>query len=191
MNEQQSLLIQELNKVAQEKVPEQDFQQQVDRWNRYQELLDKVERQCQIQGFQFTKNLRSSYRDQRKRMLMASLAIGMLFSAAFSFNEYFTATESTISLGNILDNLLLLAGTLAVAPMVQMFNFAKLPETIKFSCTPMMFIDDAFYVQRFIRGFARERNDPEVKLPALSMELPHSWIKQQSLIKAMDTMKDL
>jgi hypothetical protein len=53
MDNNEPTVIQELQAIAQEKVPDEDYQQQVDRWNRYQATLDKVARSAQLSDFRF------------------------------------------------------------------------------------------------------------------------------------------
>lgn len=192
MKGQEPALIEELQKVAAENVPKEDYQQQVDRWNRYQTLLGKVEQQCQLQNFRFSRNINSSYRERRILNVKRGAAIGFIAMAAMFIYSGLTMSAVDVSIETV-KGIIGQGGIvgLGAAVILLISEVGKLPETIKFECKPKMFIDDLYYIQRFVHGFAREQHDPEVKLPALTMELPQAWIKQQSLLTAMDSMKGI
>lgn len=188
---QEALVIQDARSIATENVAKEDYQQQVDRWNRYQEQLDKIQHRCEIENFPFERRLTTSYSERRMKAVVQGIGIGLLFATGYCLWLVSDAiiNGAVIGNGDFMTGAVLSMGTAAVAAAL-LTTTRKLPETIKFACKPVLFIDDRYYLQKFVRGLARERNDPEVVLPALTMELPHSWIKQQSLLKGMETMSD-
>lgn len=200
MDANQVPLIKQVALVAAEKVPEQDFQQQVDRWNRYQEGLDRIERQCRIENVRFRRRLTTSYSERRIRnitrlaglmfLIASTYTLGFGISIAHSFEvngyAYIFATPTEIASMGLLMGFLVTLGL-----GMHVINSGKLPEKIRFHCAPVINIDDLYYLQRFVIGMQRERHDPKVVLPELTMELPQSWIQQQSLLKVMETMKDI
>lgn len=213
MKRQEKPLLAQLQEVAGQKIPQEDYQQNVDRWNKYGSLLDTAERQCQLHGFFFRRNLKTSFTETRRRLLMTVLGMAILVTSAMMFYEWSTFVGPAASIeeltGDIIaaatdSNMIMTSGragdVVGTAVFVGAFGggmlgvlasilLVHLPDTIRFEYRPQMFIDDLFYVQRFIHGMALERKDPEVALPTLVMELPMSWIKQQSLLTGMDAMK--
>lgn len=208
MNEQAVPIIHEVQKIASERVPNEDFQQQVDRWNRYQESLDKIQRQCQIENVRFHRHLKTSYSERRIRNIYQCVAIGMLAASIFivyygvpalmeatkpisMYEVYYGPPNSMATIEDIGNHALAIGFLTSLGAFMFIFNRGYLPPMIKFECAPIMNIDDLYFIQRYVRGMARERHDPKVVLPALKMELPQSWISQQSLLKVMDTMRDI
>lgn len=208
MNPQAVPLIQEVQKIASERVAIEDYQQQVDRWNRYQDALDKVRHQCEIEGVRFRRRMKTSYSERRERNIKQLIAICLLTSAIYiSVAGYGAWQESQkpVNIYTILQErpdvweraseivtggFTMGIGMSAVA-FQYLWNRGKLPEKIKFQCKPIINIDDLYYLQKFVKGMAKEKHDPKVVLPELTMELPQSWIKQQSLLSVMSNMKDI
>lgn len=206
MNTDQVPQVQLVQAIASEPVPVQDYQQQVDRWNRYQGALDQIQRRCEIEGAVFKRKVRTSYSERRVRNIKQAIAIGLITASIYiAIAGYFVLAESSANIylprtwdvdeWLVAQDIAWWGGLMGALVASQIFrglwNRGPLPENIVFQCKPVIFIDDLYYLQRFVRCMSKERHDPKVKLPELTMTLPQSWIKQNSLLSMMGTMKDI
>lgn len=186
-------LLQDLQKIADRKVPAEDYQQQVDRWNEYMEALFKVQAQCQVLNLRFRRVIKTSYSARRIRNFKYAAGIAALISAlTFLGTTIYSLTfpepmPITVMVGPSIFAFIYSGFIIGAATM----NSGKLPEKLQFTVKATIRYDELFYVQRFIRGMQRERKDPVITLPALTMEIPHAWAKQQSLLKIMDAMQGI
>lgn len=187
MDSEQLPLLQELHGIVQEKVPDEDYQQQVDRWNRYQEALFKVQSQCEALNLRFRRRINSSYRQRRLTNIKYGMAVGLFAASLVALVSILTVGPSWFTIASAG----LIFTYITIASSGIMVNAGKLPEKIKFSVKASIRYDEQFYVQRFIRGMNRERRDPVIELPELTMEIPYTWLKQQALLKIMGAMKEV
>lgn len=206
MNPEQALIVQQVQSIAAENVSAEDFQQQVDRWNRYHASLDVIQRQCEIEGARFRRRLKTSYSERRERNILQGFAVAMITASIYisimgyfainnyGYNIYEPRTwdrDMWVWAGDIAWWGALMGVLVASQAIRLIWNRGPLPEKIKFECKPVIFIDDLYYLRRAVRQMAKEGHDPKIVLPTLTMELSQSWIKQNSLLAIMGTMKDI
>lgn len=196
----ESELIQNVRKISEENVHEADYEQQINRWNRYLSGLEDVKRACLLSDFRFRLNLKSTYSKQRTQAVMLGLAFGLIAMSVssiydivfpnvdvllFRFNQDWTAYAQYAIQSNILFGFsVTLASSILFVTIPR-----KPPQMVHFEVNPKIFIDDRHFVRYAIRAMEREKNDPSMKLPKLEMNLPSEWIKQQSLLFAMNNFQ--
>src|SRR5919197_408411 len=58
-------IFQQLQTVSEQGVDKIDYQQQIDRWNKYQELLDKIDKKCgskDVVGVKLARNVKHNFK---------------------------------------------------------------------------------------------------------------------------------
>ena len=193
MSLEQVPLLQDLKKIADREVPAEDHQQQVDRWNEYMEALFKVQAQCQVLNLRFRRTIKTSYSARRMRNFKYAGGIAALVGALTFLGATLislTSPDPVPILGIAAPSIFAFFYSAFIVGAITM-NMGKLPEKLQFTVKATIRYDELFYVQRFIRGMQRERKDPVITLPTLTMEIPHAWAKQQSLLKIMDAMQGI
>ena len=190
--EEQLPLIKELKTIIDQKVPDEDYQQQVDRWNHYREALYKVQMQCQILDLRFRQKMVTSYSERRMRNTRKIGAVAAVVAAlvVMGMSLFSMTLPKFIPLNSIAVTGCFVFVYAVALGIFTMLNSGKLPEKVKFSVSASIRYDEQFYVQRFLRGMQRERKDPKIDLPPLTMEIPQTWLKQQALLKIMGTMNE-
>src|SRR5919205_2544675 len=99
-------LFRQLRAVASQKVAGIDYEQQIDRWNKYQELLDKVDKKCSRRaGVRLSRNVKHNVNTFTDTVI-ASLAIIALtalvsLSGSFTIHSIYGVIVSVIALGFI------------------------------------------------------------------------------------------
>ena len=174
-------IFRQLKAVASQKVADMDYEQQIDRWNKYQELLDKVDKKCSRRaGVKLSRNVRHNVKTFTDTVI-ASLAIIALtalvsLSGSFTIHSIYGVIVSVIALG-----------------FIGWQSFIRLhhPSIINFRCSPVLHIDEFAYMRQAIRGIPPVEHDPTVRLPLLEMHLPRVWLGQQGMLKFMESLNDL
>src|SRR5687768_16963090 len=100
-------VFQQLQSVTEQRVDEIDYQQQIERWNRYQELLDEIGKRCNrrgaVVGVRLARNVRHNFRvltdTSSAALTMISMIALMSFWGAFSINNIYGIAASLAALG--------------------------------------------------------------------------------------------
>src|SRR5919205_104316 len=99
-------IFRQLRSVVSQKVVDIDYEQQIDRWNKYQELLDKVDKKCSRRaGVRLSRNVKHNVKTFTDTVI-ASLAIIALtalvsLSGSFTIHSIYGVIVSVIALGFI------------------------------------------------------------------------------------------
>ena len=171
----------QLKSIANQKVADIDYQQQIDRWNNYQELLDKVDKKCSRRtGVRLSRNARHNVKTFTETAIagLGIIALTALMSmwGSFTISSLYGIIGSGIALG-----------------FVGWQSFIRLhhPSIINFRCSPVLHIDEFAYMRQAIKGIPPVEHDPIVRLPVLQMDIPRAWLGQQGILKFMESLNDL
>lgn len=174
-------IFRQLEAVASQRVADIDYEEQIDRWNRYQELLDKIDKKCGRRvGVRLARNAKHNVKIFTDTTT-AVLSI-ITLTALMSMWESYT-TNSLIGM----------IGSAMAMGFVGWQSFIRLhhPPLIKFRCSPVMHIDEFAYMSQTIKGIPAVEHDPIVRLPVLEMRIPRAWLGQQGMIKFMESLSDM
>ena len=85
-------ILQQLQKVIEQGVDEIDYQRQIDRWNRDQELLDKIDKKCNRRvGVRLARNVKHNFKTFTDTSLSGLAVIGttalLVLWATFSIDH--------------------------------------------------------------------------------------------------------
>jgi hypothetical protein len=171
----------QLKTIASQRVANIDYEQQIERWNQYQELLDKLDKKCSRQaGVRLSRNVKHNVKTFTE---MAVAALGFLatislmsLAGSYTMNSVYGIIGSTIALGFI---------------GWQSFIRVHHPSIINFRCSPILHIDEFAYMRQAIKGIPPVEHDPIVRLPAVEMAIPRRWLGQQGMLKFMESLSDL
>ena len=171
----------QLKAVASQRVANIDYEQQIERWNQYQELLDKLDKKCSRQaGVRLSRNVKHNVKTFTE---MAVAALGFLamislmsLAGSYTMNSVYGITGSAIALGFI---------------GWQSFIRVHHPTIINFRCSPILHIDEFAYMRQAIKGIPPVEHDPIVRLPAVEMAIPRRWLGQQGMLKFMESLSNL
>jgi hypothetical protein len=171
----------QLRAVANQRVDDIDYEQQIERWNQYQELLDKIDKKCVRQsGVRLSRNVKHNVKTFSETTIgaLGFIALTALVSLAGSFtiSSPYGIIGSAIALG-----------------FVGWQSFIRLyhPLTINFRCSPVLHVDEFAYMRQAIKGIPAVEHDPIVRLPVLEMNIPRAWLGQQGMLKFMESLSDL
>lgn len=172
----------QLEQIAKREIAKEDYQQQIDRWNEYQTVLDSIKEQMQDKrGVALAKNVHSNMENMDAFDHMLTIML------SFIGGVFLTAIGGAILAGVIHSSLSYLIGLPIFA--IGVYYLAVNPnlprKTLKFSCKPILHIDELTYMNNFIKGIPQREKDPDVKLPEVRMEIPRRWIAQQSMLDVM------
>jgi hypothetical protein len=171
----------QLKTIASQRVANIDYEQQIERWNQYQELLDKLDKKCSRQaGVRLSRNVKHNVKTFTE---MAVAALGFLamislmsLAGSYTMNSVYGIIGSAIALGFI---------------GWQSFIRVHHPSIINFRCSPILHIDEFAYMRQAIKGIPPVEHDPIVRLPAVEMAIPRRWLGQQGMLKIMESLSDL
>jgi hypothetical protein len=171
----------QLKTIASQRVANIDYEQQIERWNQYQELLDKLDKKCSRQaGVRLSRNVKHNVKTFTE---MAVAALGFLamislmsLAGSYTMNSVYGIIGSAIALGFI---------------GWQSFIRVHHPSIINFRCSPILHIDEFAYMRQAIKGIPPVEHDPIVRLPAVEMAIPRRWLGQQGMLKFMESLSDL
>jgi hypothetical protein len=171
----------QLKAVASQRIADIDYQQQIDRWNKYQELLDKVDKKCgRRAGVRLSRNVKHNVKTFSDTV---SAALGIIaltalvsLSGSLTINSIYGIIGSAIALG-----------------FIGWQSFIRLhhPSVINFRCSPVLHIDEFAYMRQAIKGIPAVEHDPIVRLPVLEMDIPRAWLGQQGMLKFMESLNDI
>src|SRR5215210_6231038 len=174
-------IFRQLKSVASQKVADIDYEQQIDRWNKYQEILDKVDKKCDRRaGIRLSRNVKHNVKTFTDT---ATAALGIIaltalisMSGSFTINSVYGIIGSAIALGFI---------------GWQCFIRLHHPSIVNFRCSPVLHIDEFAYMRQAIKGIPPVEHDPIVRLPVLEMDIPRAWLGQQGMLKFMENLSEL
>jgi hypothetical protein len=180
-NTMEGSIFRQLKAVASQKVADIDYEQQIDRWNKYQELLDKVDKKCSRRaGVRLSRNVKHNVNMFTDTVIAALgiIALTALMSmwGSFTTNSLYGIIGSLIALGFI---------------GWQSFIRLRHPSIINFRCSPVLNIDEFAYMRHAIKGIPAVEHDPIVRLPVVEMDIPRAWLGQQGMLKFMESLSDL
>lgn len=175
-------IFRQLEAVASQRVADIDYEQQIARWNEYQELLDKIDKKCNRQaGVRLSRNVKHNVKifNEMAIAVFGFIALTALTSmvGSFTMNNIYGIIGSAIALG-----------------FVGWQSFIRLhhPSIINFRCSPVLHIDEFAYMRQAIKGIPPlVEHDPIVRLPPLEMDIPRAWLGQQGMLKFMESLSDL
>src|SRR5215218_4342131 len=128
----------QLKAVASQKVADIDYEQQIDRWNEYQELLDRVDKKCSRRaGVRLSRNVKHNVKTFGDTVTAAlgiiALTALVSLSGSFTINSIYGIIGSAIALG-----------------FVGWQSFMRLhhPSIINFRCSPVLHIDEFAYMRQ-------------------------------------------
>ena len=171
----------QLKAVASQRIADIDYEQQIARWNEYQELLDKIDKKCSRQaGVRLSRNVKHNVKTftDATTAALGIIALTALMSmwGSFTINSVYGIFGSAIALG-----------------FIGWQSFIRLhhPSIINFRCSPVLHIDEFAYMRQAIKGIPAVEHDPIVRLPVLEMDIPRAWLGQQGMLKFMESLIDL
>jgi hypothetical protein len=174
-------IFRQLKAVASQRVADIDYEQQIARWNEYQELLDKIDKKCSRQvGVRLSRNVKHNVKTftDATTAALGIIALTALMSmwGSFTINSVYGIIGSAIALG-----------------FIGWQSFIRLhhPSIINFRCSPVLHIDEFAYMRQAIKGVPAVEHDPIVRLPVLEMDIPRAWLGQQGMLKFMESLSDL
>jgi hypothetical protein len=174
-------IFRQLKAVASQRVADIDYEQQIARWNEYQELLDKISKKCSREaGVRLSRNVKHNLKTFTEVSIagLGFIALTALMSLAGSFtiNNIYGIIGSAIALG-----------------FIGWQSFIRLhhPSIINFKCSPVLHIDEFAYMRQAIKGIPAVEHDPIVRLPILEMDIPRAWLRQRGMLKFMESLSDL
>jgi hypothetical protein len=170
-----------LRAIASQRVPDIDYEQQIARWNQYQDLLDKIDKKCGRQaGVRLSRNVKHNVKTftVAEVIPLGFIALIALMSmvGSYTMNSIYGIIGSAIALG-----------------FIGWQSFVRLhhPSIINFRCSPVLHIDEFAYMRQAIKGIPAVEHDPIVRLPAVEMDIPRAWLGQQGMLKFMESLSDL
>jgi hypothetical protein len=171
----------QLTAVANQRIANIDYDQQIERWNQYQELLDKIDKKCSREaGVRLSRNVKHNVKTFTETSIAALGFIGltalMSLVGSYTMNSIYGIVGSAVALG-----------------YVGWQSFIRLhhPSIINFRCSPVLHIDEFAYMRQAIRGIPAVEHDPIVRLPEVEMDIPRAWLGQQGILKFMESLGDL
>jgi hypothetical protein len=171
----------QLKAVATQRVADIDYEQQIERWNQYQELLDKIDKRCSGQtGVKLSRNVKHNVKTFTETTVAALGFLAMIalmsMAGSYTMNNLYGIFGSAIAFGFI---------------GWQSFIRVHHPSIINFRCSPILHIDEFAYMRQAIKGIPAVEHDPIVRLPVLEMAIPRAWLGQQGMLKFMESLNDL
>jgi hypothetical protein len=174
-------IFRQVKAVANQRITGINYEQQIARWNQYQELLEKIDKKCSRQaGVRLSRNVKHNVKTftDATTAALGIIALTALMSmwGSFTINSVYGIIGSAIALG-----------------FVGWQSFIRLhhPSIIHFSCSPVLHIDEFAYMRQAIKGIPAVEHDPIVRLPLLGMDIPRAWLGQQGMLKFMESLIDL
>jgi hypothetical protein len=174
-------ILQQLKAVANNRVADIDYEQQIDRWNKYQELLDKIDKKCGRRvGVRLARNVKHNVKTftDTATAALAIVALTSLMSiwGSYTINSLYGILGSAIALSFI---------------GWQSFIRLRHPSIIHFKCSPVLHIDEFAYMRQAIKGIPPVEHDPLVRLASIEMRIPRAWLGQQGMLKFMESLSDI
>lgn len=162
-------------------IPKEDYIQQIDRWNEYQKLLDKLQTKTRYNPEVTLKtNVKTNMKTWSERSLVFVCCCMIM-------------ALSTLVVGLMSRNFVVLGIGAAATIWVSREVYDRLlpPQNITFRTSPKLHFDELQTARRMVRGIPSMHKDPVVRLPALYMSIPRRWFGQQGIIEFMKGLDDL
>jgi hypothetical protein len=174
-------ILQQLQGVTKQRVDQLDYQQQIERWNRYQELLDEIDKRCGTHvGVRLDRNVKHNFRVFTDVSYAGLSVIGMValmgLWGSFSTNSIYGIIGSITALGFV-----------GWQTLIRLYH----PSIILFKCSPVLHIDEFAYMRQAIRAIPPAERDPIVRLPVLEMSVSRAWLAQQGMLKFMESLGNI
>ena len=174
-------ILHQLKAIANDPVADIDYEQQIERWNKYQGLLDKIDKKCDRRvGVRLARNVKHNVKTftDTATAALAIIALTSLMSVwgSYTINSLYGIVGSAIALG-----------------FIGWQSFIRLhhPSIIHFKCSPVLHIDEFAYMRQAIKGIPAVEHDPIVRLPVIEMDIPRAWLGQQGMLKFMESLSDI
>ena len=171
-------IFRQLKAVASQRIAGIDYEQQIARWNQYQELLGKIDKKCSRQaGVRLSRNVKHNVKTFSETTIAAlgfiALTALMSMAGSYTMSSVYGIIGSAMALG-----------------FVGWQSFIRLhhPSIINFRCSPVLHIDEFAYMRQAIKGIPPVEHDPIVRLPVLEMAIPRAWLGQQGMLKFMESL---
>jgi len=176
-----SKIFRQLEVISSQRISNIDYEEQIDRWNRYQELLDKIDKKCGREaGVRLARNAKHNVKifTDTTTAALCIIALTALMSMweSYTTNSLIGTIVSTIAIGFV---------------GWQSFIRFHHPSLINFRCSPVLHIDEFAYMSQTIKGIPAVEHDPKVRLPVLEMRIPRAWLGQRGMIKFMESLSDI
>ena len=168
--------------ASQSETAEVDHEIQIERWNAYQDLLDKIEKKCLETNGDVI--LRRNIKHNVKILgdtEVAILSIIGLVAGVILFAGYFTH-DMYRTIG---------AGIALAFVGWQVLVRIRPPALIHFSCAPALHFEEYAYMNRAIKAIPVVHRDPVVHLARTEMSIPRSWLAQQAMLGFMASLNDV
>jgi hypothetical protein len=174
-------IFRQLKTVASQRMAAIDYEQQIARWNEYQELLDKIDKKCSRHvGVRLSRNVKHNVKTFTETTIGALVFFAMIalmsLAGSYMMNNIYGMSGSAIALGFI-----------GWQSFIRLYH----PSIINFRCSPVLHIDEFAYMRQAIKGIPAVEHDPIVRLPVLEMDIPRAWLGQQGMLKFMESLSDL
>lgn len=176
-----SQMFESLRKVAAERVAKEDYNYQIDRWNQYQELLDKVDRKTGgSAGVELRRNVKTNWKTWTAP------------GAAFFGTAMFIAV-TVLMIGIVTRNIFCIVGGAGAAIYFgrEIFDRFLPSETITFQTSPKLHFDELAKARSMIKRIPEVKRDPVIALPTLYMRIPRRWFGQQGMLDFMKGLDDI
>ena len=177
----ESNILRQLQSITEQRVDQIDYQQQIERWNRYQELLDKIEKRCgRHAGVKLARNVKHNFKvftDVSSAALAVIAVTGLMaLLGALTIDSIYYAAGSIVALGFV-----------GWQALIRLHH----PSIIHFKCSPVLHIDEFAYMRQAIKAIPPAENDPIVRLPVLEMSISRVWLAQQGMLQLMESLSDI
>lgn len=170
-----------LRKTANEQIAREDYMQQIDRWNDYQKLLDKVNEKTRIHSdVELRRNIKTNIKIWNERSLVL-ICCGM------------TMALSALVVGLMTQNFVVLAAGAAATIYFarEVYNRVLPPQYLTFKTSPKLHFDELATARNIVRGAPSAHKDPVVQLPVLYMKIPRRWFGQHGVIEFMNGLSNI
>ncbi len=133
-------IFRQLKTVASQRVADIDYEQQIARWNEYQELLDKIDKKCSRHvGVRLSRNVKHNVKTftDATTAALGIIALTALMSmwGSFTINSVYGIFGSAIALGFI-----------GWQSFIRLYH----PSITNFRCSPVLHIDEFAYMRQAI-----------------------------------------
>lgn len=164
-----------------------DYPGQIERWNKYQSMLDKIEDKCKQTNGDII--LRRNVKHNVKILDDVSIA----FLSVIGLTALMVVIGGLMgSSGNSSNYYLIIGGALSLAFVGWQIILRLFPPSIvQFSCKPALHTEEYAYMNKHIQGIPKVARDPVVKLPTMEMQIPRSWLAQQGMLEFLESLKDV
>ena len=164
-----------------------DYTRQIEMWNKYQNILDKVEEKCKETNGDVI--LRRNIKHNVK----------ILDDVSIAFLSVIGLTALMVIIGGLMGSnsggsnyYLVIGGALSLAFVGWQIVLRLFPPSlVRFSCRPALHMEEYAYMNKHIQGIPKVARDPIVKLPSIEMQIPRSWLAQQGMLEFMESLEDI